>query len=199
MSNVADSWSYVSGLREKAVTRITDGIQIDSSHASASEAMSVLFKLASSPSTIDDARSLLHELQVHQVEVEMQQEELLQSRAELESNLIRQTSLIARAPAAFLVIDEATVLYDINPAGVRMLGATSGALLGRPLSGLLSLASSDQLHKLLTRVRESAVPETCELQLLSHDVVTRKLLCSADTEASSGRFLLVLLALASPN
>lgn len=199
MSHVADTWSRESGLRERAVTRITDGIQIDPPHPSASEAMSVLFKLASSTSTIDDARSLLHELQVHQVEVEMQQEELLRSRVELESNLIRQTSLIERSPAGLLVVDEDTVLCDINPAGARMVGAATDALLGRPLSGFLSVPSSDRLHKMLTRVRDSAVPETCDLELLPHEGVTSKLLCSADTEASTGRFLLALLTPPSPS
>lgn len=199
MSNIADTWSRESGLRERAVTRITNGIQIDPPHPSASEAMAVLFKLASSTSTIDDARSLLHELQVHQVEVEMQQEELLRSRAELESNLIRQTSLIERSPAGLLVVDEVTVLCEINQAGARMLGAASDVVLGRPLTSFLSVPSSDQLHKMLARVPTNAVPETCELELLPQDGVTSKLLCSADTEASSGRYLLVLLAPPSPS
>lgn len=199
MSNIADTWSYVSNLRERAVSRLTDGIPIDPPHPSASEAMAVLFKLASSTSTIDDARSLLHELQVHQVELEMQQEELLRSRVELESNLSRQTSLIERAPAGLLVVDEATVLCEINQAGARMLGAGSDVVLGRPLTSFLSVPSCDQLHKILTRARNSAVPETCELELLPQEGVTSKLLCSADTEASSRRFLLVLLAPPPPN
>jgi PAS domain S-box-containing protein len=197
MSDIAETWSYVSSLRERAVTRLTDDIQIDLSRASTSDAMAALFRLASSPATVGDARSLLHELQVHQVEVEMQHEELLQSRAALESDLIRRTTLVERAPAAFLVVDEATVLCEINPAGVRMLGAGSDVVLGWPFSSFLSASSSDQLHKMLARARDGAVLETYELQLVPQGGVTRKLLCSVDTEVSSKRFLLVLLTLAS--
>lgn len=194
MSHLAETSSYLSSLRERATTQLTDGIRSNLKHSSTSEAMAVLFKLASSPSTAGDALALLHELQVHQVEVEMQHEELRRSRVELESNLIRQTTHVERAPAAFLVIDEATVLCEINLAGVRLLGAESNDVLGRPFASFLSASSSEQLQKMLTLARSGAVPETCELQLLPQGGVIRKLLCTAGNDVSSGRFLLVLLA-----
>lgn len=199
MPNLAETSSYLSSLRERATTKLTDGIRSDLSRASTSEAMAVLFKLASSPSTAGDALALLHELQVHQVEVEMQHEELRHSRVELESDLIRQTNRVERAPAAFLVVDGATVLCEINLAGVRLLGASSNDVLGRPLSSLLSASSSEQLQKMLTLARSGAVPQTCELQLLPQGGVIRKLLCTAGRDVSSERFLLVVQASPSPS
>jgi PAS domain S-box-containing protein len=199
MSHLVETSSYLSSLRERATTQLTDGIRNDLARASTSEAMAVLFKLASSPPTAADALALLHELQVHQVEVEMQHEELRRSRVELEGDLIRQTTHVERAPAGFLVVDEATVLCEINRAGVRLLGAASNELLGRPLSSCLSASSIEQLQKMLSLARNGAVPETCELQLLPQGGVVRRLLCTADREVSSGRFLLVLLAPPSPS
>jgi PAS domain-containing protein len=198
MSQLTETSSYLSGLRERATTQLKDGIRSDLSRTSTSEAMGVLFKLASSPSTAGDALALLHELQVHQVELELQHEELRRSRVELENDLVRQTTRIERAPAAFLVIDEATVLYDINLAGVRLLGAAPGDLLGRPLSRDLSASSGMQLLKMLLQARNGAVPETCELQWSPQGGVVRKLLATVDKEASTGRFVVVLLALPSP-
>lgn len=198
MSQLTETSSYLSGLRERATTQLTDGIRSDLSRASTSEAMAVLFRLASSPSTAGDALALLHELQVHQVELEMQHEELRRSRVELENDLIRQTTRIERAPAAFLVIDKATVLCDINLAGVRLLGAARGDVLGRPLSRYLSASSGEQLQKMLTQAGNGAVPETCELQWSPQGGVVRKLLATADKDASTGRFLVVLLELPSP-
>ncbi|EWS65555.1 hypothetical protein Y695_01185 [Hydrogenophaga sp. T4] len=96
MSQLVETSSYLSSLRERATTKLTNGMRSDLSRASTSEAMAVLFKLASSPSTAGDALALLHELQVHQVEVEMQHEELRCSRVELESDLIRQTARVER-------------------------------------------------------------------------------------------------------
>ena len=198
MSQLVETSSYLTSLRERATTQLTDGIRSDLSRASTSEAMAVLFKLASSPSTAGDALALLHELQVHQVEVEMQDEELRRSRIELESALIRQTTLFEHAPAAYLIIDEATVLCEINLAGARLLGAASNELLGRPLASFLSAASVEQLQKMLARARNGAVPETCELQLLPQAGVIRQLHGTAGREDSSANFLLVLLALPSP-
>lgn len=198
MSQVAETSSYLSSLRVRAVTQLTDGIRSDVRRASTSEAMAVLFKLASSPSTAGDALALLHELQVHQVEVDMQHEELRQSRVELESALIRQTTLFEHAPAGCLVIDETTVLCEINLAGVRLLGTASGDLMGRPLASFLSGASGEQLQTMLGRAREGLVPETFELQLLPRAGAIAKLHATVGGEASSGRFLLVLLAPPSP-
>jgi PAS domain-containing protein len=198
MSQLTETSSYLSGLRERATTQLTNGIRSDLSRTSTSEAMGVLFKLASSPSTAGDALALLHELQVHQVELELQHEELRRSRVELENDLVRQTTRIERAPAAFLVIDDATVLCDINLAGARLLGAARSDLLGRPLSRDLSTSSGIQLLKMLLQARNGAVPETCELQWSPQGGVVRKLLATVDKDASTGRFVVVLLALPSP-
>lgn len=194
MSQLVETSSYLSSLRERATTQLTDGIRSDLSRASTSEAMAVLFRLASSPSTAADALALLHELQVHQVEVEMQHEELRRSRVELENDLVRQTTYMERAPAAFLVVDEATVLCEINLAGSRLLGSARNDVLGRPLSSFLSASSSAQLQKMLMLARSDAVPETFELQCLPQAGAVRKLLCTVGRDPSSGRFLLVLLA-----
>lgn len=194
MSHPVETASYLSGLRERATTQLTGGVRSDLSRASTSQAMGVLFKLASSPSTASDALALLHELQVHQVEVEMQHEELRRSRVELESDLVRQIAYVEHAPAALVVMDAATVLCEINPAGARLLGAARNDLLGRPLLGLLSAASSETLQTLLALARSGAVPETFALQVLVPGGVDRTLLCTAAAEASSGRFVLVLMA-----
>lgn len=186
--------TYLPSLRERATTHLTGGLRDGLRRASPSEAMAALYKLASSPATAGDALAMLHELQVHQVEVEMQQEELRRSRVELERNLIQQTTRVECAPAAFLVIDRATVLCEINLAGSRLLGLSRNDLLGRPLSSLLSAASSEALQKMLMRARDGAVAETVELHMLPTEGVHRKLLCSADKEVPSGRFVLVLLA-----
>lgn len=191
MTHTVETPSYLSNLRERATTQLTEGIRGDPARASTSEAMAVLFKLASSPATAGDARALLHELQVHQVEVDMQHEELRHSRVELEDELVRQANRFERAPAAFLVVDDASVLCEANRAGLQLLGAASNDVLGRPLTSFLTAPGVEQLKRLLTRAREGAVPETVELQWVP---TGGKLLCTADREASSGRFLLVLLA-----
>lgn len=198
MSYLAESSSYLSGLRERATNQLTQGARSDLSRTSTSEAMAVLFQLASSPSTAGDALALLHELQVHQIEVDMQHEELRQSRVDLENHLARQTNLVERAPAAFLVLDEAGVVCEINHAGVRLLGAASNDVLGRSFTRFLSQASNAQLQKMLTQANNDAVPESFELHLLPlQGCAPRKLLCTVGREVSSSRVVLVLVALSA--
>lgn len=197
MPRPADTSSHLSSLRERAMTKLTGGVRSDLSRTSTSEAMAVLFKLASSPDTASDALAMLHELQVHQVEVEMQQDELRRSRVELERNLIQQTTRVEHAPAAFLVVDQATVVSEINLAGVRLLGAARPAVLGRPLASFLAPTCSDALQLMITRARDGAQPEPGELQLLPKDGVSQKLLCTAGRGPASGQFVLVLMVLPS--
>src|ERR1700679_1938271 len=85
-------------LRARAVVRLTGTEGSHESWMKASAASQVLHDLASSPSTAAAAMALLHELQVHQVEVDLQDEELRRSCAELESTLTRQIQLYDFAP-----------------------------------------------------------------------------------------------------
>jgi hypothetical protein len=83
----------LSNLRHRATSRLSAGAGATRAPVSASNALAVLHDLASSPETAADALALLHELQVHQVELDLQADELRESRAGLETALRRQTDL----------------------------------------------------------------------------------------------------------
>ena len=183
-------------LRERAVAKLTGGALTGQRAANMSEALAVLYKLASSPSTADDALALLHELQVLQVELDMQQEELHHSRSELEEELIRKTDVIDQAPAGLMTIDANTVLREINPAGARLLGASPEELLGCPLAGLMSASSADALQSMLARARDGQVPATCELLLPPLAGVIRAAHATAAKDTNQECFLLILMAAA---
>ena len=195
MSHTVDVTQDGASLRKRALAQLTLG-RLDLSRDSTSTALAVLHQLASSPSTASDALALLHELQVHQVELELQQEELSCSRAELETALIRQAVLVERAPVGYMTIDAKTILCEINLAGARLLGGRSDDLLGTPLAGLLTAPSADALHILLTRARDGLAPETGELQLRPIAGESRTVHASADNDTLPGRFLLALMACA---
>ena len=198
MSRSVDDSNEHAGLRQRAVAQLTIGTQPQRKRASTAQALAVLHQLASSSSTADDALALLHELQVHQVELDLQQEELLRSRSELEAALVRQTALVERAPVGCMTIDAKTALCEINLAGARLLGAARDDLLGRPLAGWLSAPSADALHILLTRARDGLVPATCELRLLPIAGVVQTVYAAADKDATPECFVLALMAAPSP-
>jgi len=129
-----------SSLRERAKTLLQahgagPGVAKD-----ASAALSVLFDLAASPTTAHDALALLHELQVHQVELDLQNEELLSSRAELEAACDRQTQLRDASPGAQLVLDEKGCVMEGNALAEQHLHASGPTLVGKALIGWLAAA-----------------------------------------------------------
>ncbi len=148
----------------------------------------------SSPATASDALALLHELQVHQVELDLQQDELQNSRCELEAELGRQTALVDRAPVGLMTIDAGTVLAEINLAGAQLLGASRKELLGQPLARWLSTPSADALRTLLLRAHDGQACETCNLQLRPLAGVVRTVHAVVGQDSASGGFLLALMA-----
>lgn len=198
MSNAFQEADGRASLRQRAAEKLIVGVPTASKRASQSEALAVLHQLASSPSTAGDAMALLHELQVHQVELDLQQEELRRSQSELETALMRQAALVERAPAGYMTIDASTVLCEINLAGARLLGGARDGLLGRPLAGLLTPHDAGALQGLLARARDGLPPETCELQLVPLAGELRTVHAAADRDTTPGRFLLVLMATPSP-
>jgi two-component system CheB/CheR fusion protein len=112
---------------------------------------------------------LAHELRVHQIELELQNEELRSSRAELEAALDRYTQLFDFAPVAYVLVAPDGRIRSANFAAARMLGKERGRLAGVRLSALLAPEDADCLHRLMSTAaagsgREDA-PESCEVKL----------------------------------
>ena len=151
-------------LRARAVSTLTRGTPREG-HKGASAAFGVLHELASSPSTAADALALLHELQVHQVELDLQADELRASREELEAALHRQVQLYDCAPVGMLTVDARGVLHELNLTAAAMLGSERQALLGQPLSGFLAPDTAQALRAMLTSVSEGRPGEVGTLRL----------------------------------
>jgi PAS domain S-box-containing protein len=162
------------------------------SRLDASAALAVLHELASSPSTADAALTLLHELQVHQVELDLQDEELRRSRSELEAALARQMQLYDFAPVGYVTIDRATALRELNLAAAGMLGFERDQLLGRALDLFLEPSSSFALRGMLDRLSEGAPKEVRALRLAPAQGRTRDVLVSATRDPDGQHFLVTL-------
>jgi hypothetical protein len=101
-------------LRLRALHRLTGKNGSHGARLNASAALQALHDLASSPSTGAAALALLHELQVYQVELDLQDEELRRSRADLEMTLSRQVQLYDFAPVGCFTVDRSTALQELN-------------------------------------------------------------------------------------
>ncbi len=191
--NTFPSPSDLSALRQRAAA-VLDKAQVHNGQPfDASEALGVLFQLASSPSTAQDALAVLHELQVHQVELDLQREDLAMSRAALEDALTQQTFLFDHAPVGYLAIDASMVVRKVNHAALRLLGVSRLQLQGSPLTSSLEPASQQRLQAMLARAKVNMPPQTQALHLRSTTGVERLLFATVDRDESETGFLLALM------
>jgi hypothetical protein len=101
MSSKTNEPAGQKSLRLRALSHITGQSDPPDERVNASGALAVLHELASSPLTAASSLKLLHELQVHQVELDMQEEELRRAVADLETALFRQVQLMTSPRPAF--------------------------------------------------------------------------------------------------
>ena len=120
-------------------------------------------------SASQDPQKLLQELQVHQIELEMQNEELLESRLELEESRAEYLDLYEFAPVGYLTLDQHGLITRMNLTASTLLGVERGRLGKKPLSSFLHPVSVDAYHRYLRDALQSESTCTCELMLQKMD------------------------------
>lgn len=113
-----------------------------------------------------DVRALLHELQVHQIELEMQNEELLHAKAEAEEALRRYSDLYDFAPVGYLTLNEAGKIVEVNLTASVMLGTPRSELVGFPFESWIADESRRGFRVDYLGVLESGGSKSWELTLL---------------------------------
>lgn len=146
MSDHAVDTTTPHDLRTRAATRLGRPATGAATVTGPAGALAALHALATSPTTAADALALLHELQVHQVELDMQARELRDSRDELESALRRQIALYDFQPVACFTVDRHLVVHELNEAGARLLGMERGAACGLGLHAFVGARGADTLQ-----------------------------------------------------
>jgi len=141
-------------LRSRAASRLAGAAATKGSPARMTDALSALYTLASSPKTAADALALLHELQVHQVELDLQAEELRESRAELESALRHQIELYDLQPVGCFTVDLCLGVQELNRAAAGMLGIGREEVHGVSLDNYLAPDSRRLLKERVSSVVE---------------------------------------------
>jgi PAS domain S-box-containing protein len=94
----------------------------------------------------EEAARLVHELEVHQIELQLQNEELRGSQQELETSLQRFSDLYDFAPVGYLTIDQNTVIVQANLTLAAMLGVERGLLVGHRFTRFLQRESADAFY-----------------------------------------------------
>ena len=114
--------------------------------------------------------ALLHELQVHQAELEMQNEELRRSHVALEEARDRYVDLYDFAPVAYLTVSTSGTVLDANLTCATLLGVDRAKLRGRPFVAFVHPDDADGWHALLRAPRRPEAPdESLDLRIRRSD------------------------------
>jgi len=122
----------------------------------------------SDPETIspDEVKRLLHELRVHQIELELQNEELRQTQLELDQSRAHYFDLYDLAPVGYLLLSEKGRITKSNLTAASLLGVTRSAMLHKPLSAFILAEDQDKYFHYRRQIKLEGGPWTSELRML---------------------------------
>ncbi len=123
-------------------------------------------RAAASP-TAEDADPVVHDLRVHQVELEMQNEELRRVQHELEAQREKYFELFDLAPVAYLTLSSEGVVREANLSAARLLGVDRRQLFGRRLSDFIIADDQDVYYRHRKLLEQTGEPQTSELRIRS--------------------------------
>lgn len=121
------------------------------------------------PQTEADAQRLLHELQVHQIELEMQNAELQDTRDAVEAGLEKYIDLYDFAPVGYFSLDDQGLILEVNLTGAALLGLERSRLVKRRLMSRVVPTSRAILVAFLERVFKGPGKQVCEVELRKED------------------------------
>ena len=116
--------------------------------------------------TVEDARFLLHDLQVHRIELELQNEELRASQEQLEVARARYFDLYDLAPVGYVTIAENGLVLEANLTAAGLLDASRSAIVKQPWTRFVLPLDQDLYFKHRRQLLASGAPHGCELRLV---------------------------------
>jgi PAS domain S-box-containing protein len=112
-----------------------------------------------------DAQKMLHELEVHQIELEMQNEELRRAQGTIVESQQRYADLNDIAPVGYVTLNSMGLITEVNLTGTSLLGVERGQLQNKFFSFFVASESRDTFHRHYRGVLKTGTPGTCEVQL----------------------------------
>ena len=119
-----------------------------------------------SPETL---RASLYELRVHQIELEMQNDELRRAHAALDASRARYFDLYDLAPVGYCTVGEQGLILEANLTAATLLCVERGALVGRGMSAFIAKEGQDLYYLRRKNLLDTRQPQECDLQIVRHD------------------------------
>ncbi len=117
----------------------------------------------------DDIRRMFYDLQIHEIELTMQNEELKRIELELEASNARYADLYDTSPAGHFTIGFAGQIVDANLTAAAMLGRERGGLLHHLFSDFICRDSQGTFCHFRNRLYDTGERQECEIRLVRGD------------------------------
>jgi PAS domain S-box-containing protein len=117
----------------------------------------------------EEMRRTLHELQVHQIELEMQNEEMRRTQVELDAARVRYFDLYDLAPVGYCTISKQGLIMEANLTASTLLGVPRGKLVKQLLARFILKKDQDIYYLHRKKLLDTGEPQTCELQIVKKD------------------------------
>jgi len=114
----------------------------------------------------EETRQALHELRVHQIELEIQNEELRRAQVELEAARSRYFDLYDLAPAGYFTLSEKGLILEVNLTAATMLGVARSSLVKQPLIRFILPEDRDIYYGHRQLLFETGATQVCEVRML---------------------------------
>ncbi len=116
-----------------------------------------------------DIQVLVHELRVHQIELEMQNEELMRARLEAEEAFSKYSDLYDFAPIGLFTLDKIGTIQEVNLAGAKLLGVNRSYLPTKSFGLFVATHDLPFLDIFSKKAFTTHVKQSCELKLIRSD------------------------------
>jgi PAS domain S-box-containing protein len=127
---------------------------------------------ATSSMSLEETQRLVHELQVHKIELELQNEELRRSQYELDASRERYFDLYELAPTGFCIFCERGIIEEANLTLAMMLGVDRSRLIQQPFSRFVFKEDQDCFYLNFRQALKSSESQTFELRMVKPDAMT---------------------------
>ena len=140
-------------------------------------------------------KNSLHELEVHKIELQMQNEELLKTREELAKTRKLYFDLYEMAPVSYCALDEDGFIQEVNLATSSLLGVDRKKLIERPLTDFILPEFQDEYYMFGKKLIASHERQECELKMTKADKTPFWARVSASRETNSDAIPTLLLVI----
>ena len=110
---------------------------------------------------LEDAQKLVHELEVHQIELEMQNEALRQAEATLIASREKYADLYDFAPVGYFTFNHRGLITEVNLTGASLLGVERDQLRSKPFSLFVAGPSRDTFRRHYRGILKTGTAGTC--------------------------------------